>query len=252
MRIFHVVFLLSFVFSGVEGQTIEGHLFESGSDTPVILAEIFMLTESGDLVAQTVSNETGFFSVTAPDSGSFLIQAERMGYQAGVAGIFDLGEGGLITIEFRLRPRPVLLDTLGVSVEAQNARLELAGFYQRMTDESGIFMGPEELAEKPVALATGFFRNIPRLRIRQRPMGGNEIIIQGAAMISFTRSGICYPRVFIDGNEVFRGGREPARLDDVVSASEIAGIEVYRGPAEVPTRYAGVRSSCGVILVWTK
>jgi len=252
MRVLLVMCVVCLFFSEADAQTIEGHLVESGTGTPVILGEISMMTESGELVAQTVSNDTGFFSVTASDPGSYLIRAERMGYQSRVEGIFDLGEGGRITIEFRLLPEPVALDTLGVSTDVRSARLTLAGFYQRKTDEKGVFLGPEELAEKPVTQATEFFRSIPRLRVRQRPMGGNEIIVQGAAMISFTRSGICYPRVFVDGNEVFRGGDEPARLDDVVSASEIEGIEVYRGPAEIPTRYSGARSSCGVILVWTK
>jgi hypothetical protein len=33
---------------------------------------------------------------------------------------------------------------------------------------------------------------------------------------------------------------------------DIAGIEVYAGPATIPPHFAGGRSSCGVVVVWTR
>jgi len=253
MRGFVVLFLLLLASSSrIHAQTIEGRLLEVGSELPIVLGQVMLLTESGEVVAETVSDEVGFFSLSAGSPGNFLLRGERMGYRTRVDGVFDLGEGSLMTVKFRLARDPVPVDPLDVSVEARSARLELAGFYERKEDGHGVFLGPEEIAEKPVALATQLFRNIRRVRIRQRPMGGNVIVIQGAAMISLAQKGICYPRVMVDGNEVFRGGAEPAALDEVVSASEIVGIEIYRGPAEIPTRYLGARSACGLILVWTK
>jgi hypothetical protein len=211
-----------------------------------------MLTESGLVVAQDFSDEDGAFSLTARGAGNFLLKAERMGYAPWVDGVFELGEGSSITVELRLTPDPVAVDTLAVSAEAQHPRLELAGFYERMGKESGVFLGPEEIAQKQAVLPTQILRGIPRIRLRDTQTGSSAVIIQGAAMISLAQRGICYPRVFVDGNELFRGGGEPALLDDVVNASEIIGIEIYRGAAEIPTRYLGARSACGLILVWTR
>jgi len=244
--------LMSLPLSSGRAQTIEGRLFEAGSDAPIPLGEVTLLTQSGLVVAWTVSDESGSFSLTAPSAGSFLLKAERMGYRPSVDGIFDLGEGSAITVEFRLPREPVAMDTLEVAAEGRRMRLELAGFYDRMGRESGVFLGPEEIAGKQAVLPTQLFRNVSRVRLRPLRIGGNAIIIHGAAMISLARRGICNPRVFLDGNEVFRGGQELARLDDVVSVSEIVGIEIYRSPAELPTRYMGARSACGLIMVWTK
>lgn len=55
----------------------------------------------------------------------------------------------------------------------------------------------------------------------------------------------------------------PLYLSDLVSPQEIAGMEVYRSPAELPLQYAGTGGGgargfgadgrqCGVILVWTR
>jgi hypothetical protein len=236
----------------LKAQTINGHLLEAGTDSPIMLCELQMLTESGEFVAYSVSNESGYFSVSAPDSGSFLLRAERMGYQTRVEGVFELGSGSVMTIEFRLPREPVALDTLGVSAEARSVWLESVGFYERRRDLKGVFLGPEEIHEKQASLPTQLFHNLPRIRVRQLPFGSSTIIIRGSAMISLIQRGICYPRVFVNGNEVFRGGEEPSRIDDVVSVSELVGIEVYRGPAEIPTRYLGARSSCGLVLMWTR
>ena len=252
LKLFRILVLLSLPLSGIRAQTLQGRLLEAESDAPIIQGELLLLSQSGAIVAQTVSDESGFFSLTAPRPGSFLLRAERMGYQGRVEGVFDLGEGSSMTLEFRLLREPVTLDTLGVSVEARSMRLELAGFYDRRQDHMGVFLDTEAIDAKQATLPTHLFRNIPRIRIRQQPMGRSAIVIQGAAMISLANRGICYPRVLVDGNEVFPGGEVPAQLDEVVGVSEIAGIEIYRGPAEIPSRYHGARSACGLILVWTK
>jgi hypothetical protein len=35
-------------------------------------------------------------------------------------------------------------------------------------------------------------------------------------------------------------------------ATDIAGIEIYSGPANMPAQFAGPDSQCGVMLIWTK
>ena len=41
-------------------------------------------------------------------------------------------------------------------------------------------------------------------------------------------------------------------LDDIVEPANIAGIEIYRSPAELPARFGGAESACGVIVIWTR
>ena len=34
--------------------------------------------------------------------------------------------------------------------------------------------------------------------------------------------------------------------------SDVYGIEIYRGPGEVPAEFGGSNAACGVIAIWTK
>ena len=239
--------------SGLLGQSIQGRLLEVGSDQPIILAQVLLLTGGGAIVDRTFTDEEGAFALWSPDPGSYFLRAERFGYESRVDGVFDLGEGGILSVEFRLPRAPIQLDTLTVSAEAAEpkvTKLALLGFYDRKRMGFGRFLGPEEIARRPVFETTDFLRNIPRVRIRQRSFGESEVLIQGAASVSL-QGGLCYPKVVVDGSEVFRGGDEPARLNDVVRPHEISAIEIYRGPTEIPLAFGGSSSPCGVILIWT-
>jgi hypothetical protein len=44
----------------------------------------------------------------------------------------------------------------------------------------------------------------------------------------------------------------PTDLNTIPRPSDLAGIEIYSGPATVPAQYLGQRTTCGVILFWTK
>jgi hypothetical protein len=41
-------------------------------------------------------------------------------------------------------------------------------------------------------------------------------------------------------------------LELLPTPKEIAGIEVYDGPATVPAQFSGMDRRCGMVLVWTK
>jgi hypothetical protein len=62
---------------------------------------------------------------------------------------------------------------------------------------------------------------------------------------AMARSPHCPPTWWVDGVKV-RSFTETTPLLDIY------GIEVYRGPAEVPGEFAGADAGCGVIAVWTK
>ncbi len=62
----------------------------------------------------------------------------------------------------------------------------------------------------------------------------------------------CYSQVYIDGTLV-NGGKptEPFNVNSIPPAS-IEAIEWYSGPAQTPTRYATLNSSCGVYVIHTR
>lgn len=231
------------------GQAIEGHLVEAGTGEPIVLAQVTLLTGSGEIADQTFTDEAGYFIVASDDPGSFFLRAERMGFSTSVDGIFELGEGGVLSVEFRLRRAPMALDTLVVEAERRDLKLDLLGFYDRRRAGFGRFIGPEEIERTPVMETTDLLRMIPRVRINHAPFGQSTVTIAGSTS---ARGRGCYPKVILDGFEVSRGSDEPARLDELISPVNVRAIEVYRGATETPLQFGGASSPCGVILIWTR
>ena len=55
----------------------------------------------------------------------------------------------------------------------------------------------------------------------------------------------CFPTFYVDGR-LARSFAESTPITDV------QGIEVYRGAAEMPGEFSGAGAMCGVIVIWTR
>jgi hypothetical protein len=77
----------------------------------------------------------------------------------------------------------------------------------------------------------------------------------------------CSPLVFLDGHrlrgegglvEEMRGtrtlGNNPPGpiIDDYISLSQIAAVEVYRGASDVPGEFREPGSNCGAVVIWSR
>lgn len=262
MRTTFALLLTLLLFStDLSAQAIRGRLVEADTGEPIMLARILLLQGSGQIVDETVTDESGYFSVASEAPGSFFLRAERLGYSSRLDGVFELGQDGVLTVEFRLERNPVTLDTLDVSVERQDVSLELMGFYERQRIGFGKFLGPEEIERKPAVKTTDLLRMIPRVRIKEFGFGlppgapGGRRIPQHRSAVTIAgsvsvRGEACYPVVLIDGIIVSK--EQPADLDSLISPSDIRGIEVYRGQAEMPLTLPSAWNSCGAIVLWTR
>jgi hypothetical protein len=45
---------------------------------------------------------------------------------------------------------------------------------------------------------------------------------------------------------------KPTPIDHIIPASDLAGVEIYRRPSQLPARFGGAMSACGVIVLWTR
>ena len=216
---------------------------EVGTDRAIAGGRIVLVTESGDSVAAHVTGDDGSFSVESSEAGSFLLVASAFGYHRRVAGIFELGVGGEMTVEFRLAPEPMTLEGLVATGTAESAApyLVSSGFYRRMQVGLGHFITPADLERLPALRTTDLFVGIPGVVVRTDALGGDRILMRSP-------EGYCSPTVWVDGMRV---GAD--HLDDVAPRVTLEGIEIYRRPAEIPLRYLGTGLQiCGVIVVWTR
>lgn len=243
--------------SALVGQTIRGRLLDRETDLGVELGLVMMFRENGDSVTATLTEDDGYFSVTAPSGGSFVLVASAFGYEETPAGVFELGEDGQMSILFRIPPAPMAIDEIVVALDrpALEHRLVRNGFVRRATRGLGHFITPREIEESPARTTSGLLRGIPGVSMRPTAGGfadfaGETVIVRGPM------GGWCVPTLYLDGAWIHYDGS--TSLDAVVPLAMVEAVEIYRRPSEIPIEYSATRapgaggSTCGVLVIWTK
>lgn len=264
-----------------EAQTLRGLLVERETQIPIELGRITLLTEDRDSVAAVLTDEQGYFSVSAPDPGLYRLVGSALGYRGSMIGPFELEEGDVRVVEVQVGVLPVALPGLMVAperlAEPEVATLVATGFYDRLAEGRGEFLTPGEIAASPVRHTPQLFREMTTVRLLPALGDGangpwndrvlispNPTMDPGAGATPEERrrrsdaiersrnpryeSMLCAPRVFRDGVLLERNPGES--LADAVPKSEIEAVEVFRAPFGAPAEYQGT-SNCGVVLIWT-
>ena len=253
------------------GQTIEGTLLDLDTEEPISLGLVLMYTEAGDSVEMTVTDELGRFRLASPEPGSFLLRASALGYEETPAGVFELGEDAVMTVEYRLEPRPLALDALVVNLEGPvlEHRLVRRGFVRRLQRGLGVFITPHDIEESSATSTEQLLTGISNVRVGPIQVargGGTDGIIYERPEIGETvqirapGGGWCTPTLYVDGIRAFydtqaTGATSAATLSTVAPLTTVEAVEVYRRPAEIPVEYSNNptrATQCGVLVVWTK
>lgn len=239
-------------------QTIRGTLMDVENDRPISLGLVMMFSEDGDSVTSTISDESGRFSISSPEPGSFILLASALGYRETPAGIFDLGEDGVMTVEYRLPPQPLPIDELVVSLNRPVLEHSLIrnGFVRRLQRGLGEFITPHEIEESPATSTEMLLSGIPGVSVTSSGILtqlGDRVRIRGPD------GGWCDPTVFVDGVRVQYDYASGISLSQLVPLASVEGIEVYRRPSEIPVEYGVTQSggggglgACGVLVFWTR
>lgn len=242
-------------------QTINGTLMEVDRDTPISLGLIIMMTEDGDSITAAVTDARGRFRVEADEPGAFVLIASAFGFKETKVGIFDIGDGGSMDIEFRVATKAMPID--GILVELQRPAIQHSlirnGYVRRLQRGLGHFITPYDI-ENSLAFATAdLFRGIPGVAVIGAG-GGGILSYQGDIVQMLSATGYCTPTIYLDGLRLSPAITSTNSLEDLVPLIAIDAAEIYRRPSEVPIEYSGtgVQASsndfgvCGVLVLWTK
>lgn len=166
-----------------------------------------------------------------PQDGYTAIRVTRLGYRTTERAVTAILAGDSLLIPIDAVP----LQNAPVVVQATRSRtLEGAGFYARRRMGLGVFVTRDMIEQK-------YSTALRDADILRRVSGVTGV--DGASVR--LRGNRCPARIFVDG--LPRGTQLP-----LLPAADIEGIEVYRGPSEVPAQYSGANAACGVVLVWTR
>lgn len=212
-----------------------------------------------DTKATTRTDELGRFAFTDVRPGLLVLTVRRLGYGPLEVEIELRGNEHLVIEPGVIVMDPVPVDLAGVTVkgEAWEASLSRSGFYERRLGEAGLFVEREELEQWNPRVFTDVLRRLPGVRVRPNPMYGqrpNPFSVRDTRryIVELVRSPLvgCDPLLFLDG--MYLGTLGTVDVDTQVNEGDLAGVEVYRGTAEVPSRFRMRGASCGVIVLWTR
>jgi len=229
--------------SPLSAQILGGRVKDRASSEPIPDAVVEVLNPAGRSISRARTDKDGFFVFELREPGEYRLRTARIGYGTVTSEAVQVERRQTLEVEVKLATGEVALDPLTVTARTappRSAWLEREGFYDRERSGFGLFLTPYELSQKVAVQTSEFFRGVPGVNLT--PAGGSRY------RINMSRTGSsCPPKMLLDGSPV-----ADADVDNFVQPQDVAGIEIYRGPSEVPGRWLGYRSSCGLIVIWTK
>ncbi|MDH3270596.1 MAG: Plug and carboxypeptidase regulatory-like domain-containing protein [Gemmatimonadota bacterium] len=240
-----------------QGQTINGKLMEVETGQPISLGLIIMMTEGGDSITTAVTNGSGDFTISSDEPGSFVLIASAFGFKETAAGVFELGDGASMDIQFRIAAAPMPIDGLLVSLQRPVLEHNLVrnGFVRRVTRGLGRFITPVTIERSPARTSADLFRGIPGVFVTTP--GGNLNAYQGGVVRLASQGDYCAPTIYLDGARMSPMVTADLSIDQIAPLQSIDAVEIYRRPAEIPIEYGATgstpgRGPCGVLVIWTR
>lgn len=164
---------------------------------------------------QVVTGANGRFRILGLRPGQYILAVRRLGFAPSSAAP-SVAPGDTVRMAFTLNRVVTALDTVVVATKRHSMRL--AEFEDRRKLGFGHFVTQPEIDKRNAVLVTDLLHGIPSVRA-----------VAGGAATNDRYHG-CVFQLFLDGVAQPSG----TKLDDRLTPQQIAGIEVYSGPAIIP------------------
>lgn len=232
-----------FLAAPLSAQIMGGRVMDRASNEPIKDAIVEALNDAGRTVNRGRTDRDGFFVFEFREAGVYRIRTQRIGYRTTTSDSVRVEQRQTVQVEIKLSTGDVELAPLTVTAKTEpphSRQLDQEGFYDRERMGFGKFLTQYEIQQKQPLETSEVFRGVPGVGLV--PAGGTHY------NLVITRGGDnCSPRVMVDNMAV-----DQQDMDSLVKPQDIAGIEVYRGPSEIPGRWMGQRSACGLVVIWTR
>jgi len=211
--------------------------------TGTVRSSINGLPVSGVMIAVkgsrvfNVSDSTGSFTLVGLPGGRQTVRilyGDSLSYEKEM----DLKQGKTLTLSVLLDVAATELAPIVVEAQTLSAERSLAGFYERKK--------------------SGFGRYYTLADLKRRPLETLQALLLESGVQVRCRVGQCLP-LASDGGRLcvmslfLDGVRMPADYLNLARVDELAGVEVYKVPVEVPPEFSsGLRRSCGAVVMWSR
>ncbi len=221
------------------GVSVFGNVLDMASGEPISAAMVRFDRSGleGEPIWSGQTDGTGRFRTNGLPLGEYEVTIEALSFRT-FSDLVELEEEGavdlrvdMVGVDFQLNPV--------IATGRRESRLERSGFYERRQfGGTGFFMDREEIEEIDPFRLADVFRGIP---------GATVISGIGLQGDGIRLRGNCRPVVVLNGVTLAYGADV---IDEVISAGEVEGIEVYHGTS-APIQYVGM-TTCGVVMLWSR
>jgi len=214
------------------GATISGKVIDAeiGDGIPGALVRV-----KGMPTATTDS--LGQFRIAGLAAGDVEVIIQSLGYQTRKWKV-GLSAGQHVTKTFPLEFTGEKLPEVVVTARAEKLVPRYIEFERRRERGLGAYLRWDEIKKKNFNTVGEAARSVRGVRM-------NCVQAEFECYIRMARTPYCTPQWWVDGVNV-------SSFHESTPIRDIYGIEIYRGPGEVPGEFAGSNAGCGVIVLWTK
>lgn len=213
------------------------------------------------------SDGQGRYGFVALPPGRYTASAQAIGHRP-VRFEVEVGPADTLEVDIRLTAVAVRLPDLesrAAAVPYRSGKME--ELERRRQMGLGRFLTRADLRGKESLSLSNVLRVITGVRLVVRPWncGGGFAVATGRGggasqdvqlYCPADRNAMfppaCYLSVYLDGARIWAWDQpDPPNIDDFLTGS-LEGIEVYRGPSELPPQFQSTGTPCGAILLWTR
>ncbi len=241
-----------------------GSVVTDSTDAPIGGAEVGIAANR----LLVFSDSAGHFRLGAIPPGRHLVTVRKIGYAPSSAMISfhlaDSSEADFVLVPLS-RPASMLAADTVLAKHAPIAA-KLIDFERRRASGIGRFLTAAQITKLNAQQLSEILVTLPGPKIYKGGASSAAWVAGGRGARSNTLTSVsradrlrgapetpCWAAVRVDGVLVYsaRAGEQLFDINSVL-ASEIVAIEFYNGFAEIPPEFSGTRSTCGLLLIWTK
>ncbi|MEO7456741.1 MAG: carboxypeptidase regulatory-like domain-containing protein [Gemmatimonadaceae bacterium] len=188
----------------------------------------------------------GRFRITKVPPGQYLLVVTRGGYSP-TSMVVEVPTADTLRLSWTLTQLATMLP--GVVIAEKSVSLRMLEFEQRKKLGAGEFMSADDIDRRGSVFGTELVRNFKTVNVSpSRTSSFTEYFALSRREGGSFNMQACPMTVYVDQIPM----PTPFNLDLLPSPKNIAGIEVYAGPATIPPQFSGMNRGCGIIMVWTK
>jgi len=207
---------------------------------------------------RTTTAADGRFAFPSLPAATYRVEFRGLGYGERIQTLV-LAEGQTQSLEVRLSPRPVDLPAIAVTIRTDPTLAWLAqrGFTLRAAEGKAMLHATrDQLRQQSSRNLNELLGRVPGVRVRRLVDAGSQLLLEPSPLPG---GAPCRVAIYLNGSHVELGrfnwtgenwnqrGSRPVRFDDLVTMSQIDGLELF-GPEQNPV---ASDTTCGALLIWS-